>query len=114
MLLSCGQGPGEDITEAECMRRWLVARGISGDRLALEEQSTSTLENIRLSKNVIEENGLSTNVAIATDGFHQHRAQTFAEREGMASGAVSASTPWYVFPFYWFREAVAIAVQIMW
>ena len=112
-ILSGGQGPGESITEAECMRRWLVARGIDESRLLLEEQSTSTRENIRFSVSIIEENALSTNVVIATDGFHQHRAQAFAKSEELTAGAVSASTPLWLLPFYWFREVIAIAVQLI-
>jgi uncharacterized SAM-binding protein YcdF (DUF218 family) len=111
-VLSGGQGPGENITEAECMRRWLIARGIADDRLFLEEKSTSTWENIRFSEYIIGENGLSTNVVIATDGFHQLRAQAFAKREGLTVGAISATTQWWLLPFYWFRETVAIAVQL--
>ena len=112
-ILSGGQGPGENITEAECMRRWLVAKGIDKGRLLLEEQSTSTRENIRFSVEIIEENALSANIVIATDGFHQHRAQEFAKREALTAGAASASTPWWLLPFYWFREVVAIAVQLI-
>jgi uncharacterized SAM-binding protein YcdF (DUF218 family) len=112
-VLSGGQGPGEWITEAECMRRWLTARGIPEERLFMEERSTSTFENIRFSKEVIEANDLPRTVAIATDGFHQLRAQTFAEREGLETGAVLARTPVSVLPFYWFREVVAIAIQVV-
>jgi len=112
-ILSGGQGPGEKITEAECMRRWLVSRGIDEGRLLLEEQSTSTRENIRFSADIIEENALSANLVIATDGFHQHRAQEFAKREALTAGAASASTPWWLLPFYWFREIVAIVVQLI-
>jgi len=95
------------------MRRWLVAGGIADDRFFLEEQSTSTGENIRFSANVIKENSLSANTVIATDGFHQHRAQVFAKREDITAGAVSSSTPLWLLPFYWFREVVAIVVQLV-
>ena len=45
-VVSGGQGPGEDISEAECMYRWLVAKGIDGARIYKEDKSTSTEENI--------------------------------------------------------------------
>ena len=61
----------------------------------------------------IEENALSTNVVIATDGFHLYRAQAFAKREGWTVGALSASTPRWLLPFYWFREVVAILVPLV-
>ena len=51
VILSGGQGPGEAITEAECMRRALVRRGVDESRLYPEERSTSTQENLRYSQN---------------------------------------------------------------
>ncbi|MDF2879300.1 MAG: YdcF family protein, partial [Clostridia bacterium] len=45
-ILSGGQGPGESITEAEAMRRYLSQKGIAKERLVLEEHSTNTYENI--------------------------------------------------------------------
>ena len=107
-VLSGGQGPGEWITEAECMRRFFVTHGIAEDRLYLEDRSTSTLENIRFSMAIIEDHGLPRDVAIATDGFHQFRAQRFARQSGLRPGAVSAKTPFGVLPFYWVREVAAI------
>ena len=49
-ILSGGQGPGEHITEAEAMKRFLLDHGIKEERLLLEQQSTSTYENILFSK----------------------------------------------------------------
>ena len=60
-------------------------------RLFLEGQSASTLENIRFSAKVIDDRALSKNIATVTDGFHQHRAQVFAKREGLTAGAIPAS-----------------------
>jgi len=112
VILSGGQGTGEWITEAEAMRRALTAKGINEGRLILEEQSTSTRENIRFSRLLMEENHLPENVAIVTDSFHQFRAQTFAKQEGLTPGAVASHTPLSVLPFYWVREVMAIIVQI--
>ena len=49
LVLSGGQGFGENITEALCMKRYLVKNGISSDRLILEEKSTDTRENLKFS-----------------------------------------------------------------
>lgn len=45
-IVSGGQGQGENITEAQCSYRWLTAHGIEESRLLLEEDSTSTQENL--------------------------------------------------------------------
>ena len=53
-VVSGGQGEGESISEAECMRRYLVNKGgVAEDRILLEDQSTSTLENLTFSKQAI-------------------------------------------------------------
>ena len=52
-VLSGGQGQNEQISEAECMYRWLVNQGIDASRIFKEEKSTSTEENIVFSKAVI-------------------------------------------------------------
>ena len=41
-VLSGGQGKMEEISEAECMRRYLEKAGISRERLILEQRSTTT------------------------------------------------------------------------
>ena len=42
-VLSGGKGKGEAISEAEAMRRYLIRKGISPERLLLEEKSVNTL-----------------------------------------------------------------------
>ena len=54
-ILSGGQGSSENISEAEAMHTWLVNNGIDPARLYLEDQSTSTKENLSFSKKIIEE-----------------------------------------------------------
>ena len=44
IIVSGGQGHDEDITEAEAMKKYLVALGIPDDRIVKEEKSTSTYE----------------------------------------------------------------------
>ena len=112
-VLSGGQGSGEQIAEAEAMRRYLTANGVSGDRLFIEDESTSTYENILFSKAIIEERGLSQSIAIVTDGFHQFRAQSFAKGAGLTPAAVTSATPGYTLPYYWLREIAAITVQVV-
>ena len=112
-ILSGGQDPGEWITEAEAMRRYLTANGVAEERLFTEGRSTSTYENIMFSKMIIEDYGLSKNIAIATDGFHQFRAQSFAKSAGLMPVAVSSGTPVFTLPYYWLREIAAITVQVV-
>ena len=42
VIVSGGQGPDEDISEAEAMRQGLVAHGIDVERIIIEDKSTNT------------------------------------------------------------------------
>jgi len=112
-VLSGGLGNVATISEGEAMRRFLVSGGISDSRLFVEDRSTSTLENIEFSKIIIEEQNLSRNVAITTDGFHQFRAQSFARDVGLNPSALPSNTPLTSLPFYWLREIAAITTQVI-
>ncbi len=110
-VLSGGQGPGEDITEAECMYRWLAERGIAGDRLYKEEKSASTRENLAFSKALIEKEGLNPAIAVSTSEYHQYRAGKIAQGLDMEYGAVSAKTAIWLFPTYYVRELYGILYE---
>ena len=47
VIVSGGMGKGENITEAQAMRDWLVARGIAEERVLMEPKATSTEENLK-------------------------------------------------------------------
>jgi len=111
-VLAGGLGDVAYISEAEAMKRWLVANGIAPYRLFLEDRSTSTYENIRFSEIIISENNLSQNVVIASDGFHMFRAQHVARQLGLNPSAAPSRTPLEVLPLYWVREVVAIIVNL--
>ena len=108
-IVSGGQGEDEICTEASVMYTYLVNKGIDPARIYTEDSSTSTFENIRHSRAVIEEKGLNREVTIVTQEFHQFRAQQFAEQAGlMVSGAVTAHTPWHLLASYWIRDFAGI------
>lgn len=94
-ILSGGQGDGENLSEAQCMYNWLTAKGISPSRLRMEEQATSTRENLRFSLDLIEaETGVRpTRVAVVSNEYHLLRAAVLARREGVEIlGYPAAST----------------------
>lgn len=103
-ILSGGKGPDEGISEAQCMYNYLTEQGVSADRLILEDRSTSTRENLLYSMEIIKERGLSTNVAIVTNEFHEYRAFKIAEKLNIKPVAVPACTHWWLFTTYFMRE----------
>ena len=117
VVLSGGQGPGEAITEAECMRRALVRRGVDESRLYPEERSTSTQENLRYSRAILEELGVdpAQRVAIVTSDFHLCRARLMW---GDDTAAVPAHLPSALYfqcltVNYFIREAFGLAAYFV-
>ena len=117
VVLSGGQGPGEAITEAECMRRALVRRVVDESRLYPEERSTSTQENLRYSRAILEELGVdpARRVAIVTSDFHLCRARLMW---GGDTAAVPAHLPSALYfqcltVNYFIREAFGLAAYFV-
>ena len=91
VIASGGQGPGEDISEAESIKRELVAHGIDESRILLEDQSTDTYENIGFSKKFIPRDARKG--LIVTNDFHIYRAKMIAKNEGLEISGLPAKTP---------------------
>ena len=110
-ILSGGKGDGENIAEAECMYRELVKRGIDPSRLYKEDTSTSTRTNLSNSLLIIEENGLSRDLALVTSEYHEYRAQCIAKKLGLSYGAIPSHSPWWLLPTYYVRELYGILYE---
>lgn len=107
-IVSGGKGPGEDISEAECMYRYLTSKGISADRIYKEEKSQSTRENLAFSAEILKQQGLPLTVAVVTDGFHEYRGCREAAHAGLTYGAAPAKTPWWLLATFTVREYYGI------
>lgn len=118
VVLSGGQGPGENITEAECMRRELSRRlADAAPELLTEERSTSTAENFAFSKEILQQYGVDTDTAVigvVTNDFHMFRAELIAKREGLTVVAIPAELPWWwLTANYYAREAFALVKTLI-
>ena len=109
-VVSGGQGEGEDISEAECMRRYLTDKGVHHSRILVEDRSTSTLENLTFSKQVIEAaGGDPSRVAIVSSAYHLYRAKRMAASLGMAADGLASSDGYAVYMAgMYVREALAV------
>ena len=83
LILSGGKGSDESISEAQAMFNYLTSLGVSPDRLIKEDKSTTTLENMKFSKAILDKLGRSDEAVIITTDFHQFRAGIMAKREGI-------------------------------
>ena len=104
-IVSGGMGPGEDVTEAACMAHSLVSAGIAPGRILLEDQATSTSENLRFSMELME----SDSVAIVSNEFHLYRAGQMAQALGRSPALGPASTEYPILTAsYFLREILAV------
>ena len=80
-VVSGGQGTDEPITEAECMYRELVSLGIDPHRVWVEDQATSTWENLQFSLNLIEEKTGTRpqKLGVLSSEYHLFRASLLAD-----------------------------------
>lgn len=90
-IVSGGQGSGEDITEAECMYRYLTGKGIEPERIIREDKATSTQENLTYSLALIGPEGASS-VGILSSEYHLCRARLMARELGMDPVMIPAKT----------------------
>ncbi|MBM7613645.1 YdcF family protein [Alkaliphilus hydrothermalis] len=82
-------------TEAEVMKAGLISLGVEEEVLFLEDQATSTYENIEFSKEIMEKHQWQTAI-IVTDVFHMKRALLMAENQGITTyGAPVKDTTLY-------------------
>ncbi|MEE3427383.1 MAG: ElyC/SanA/YdcF family protein [Ruminococcus sp.] len=111
---SGGQGGNEVISEAESMRRYLVSQGIPEQQIIPEGKSVSTFENMKFSKNKIEEDckDLSkVNIAFSTTNYHVFRGYTLADSLKMKVKGLSAKTKLYFFPNAFVREFIGLLFE---
>lgn len=112
IIVSGGQGPGESITEAEAMKRYLVKEGINDDKIILEDKSANTFENFKYTKEKLKDLGKddisNTNIIAITTDFHVLRSNIIAKRNGYENiNFYSSNTKWYLIPSMYAREFFA-------
>ena len=112
-IVAGGQGDNEHISEAQAMYDWLVEKGIDKTRITKEDNSESTLENLKFSKSILESEGRGLDVILVTDGFHQLRASLMAGELGYDVRCISSATPYYLVPLYVIREWLALSYSLV-
>lgn len=108
VIVTGGQGRGEYITEADCMKQWLTEQGVAEERIYTECASHSTATNFEYSLPILEELGITENIAVVTNDFHQYRSELYARRLGLSVGHYPAPTRLLVLPNYLIRELAAL------
>lgn len=137
-VASGGKGSGENISEAEAIKRGLMRLGISEERILLEDVSTSTAENLRFSANAIQQyevlnanggGGLEGNaesgnpdgekiyfvpeeVVLVTSDFHVFRGVKLAKNLGYKKISGLGATDFFAVTVqYYVREFFAVIAE---
>ncbi|TYQ18036.1 UNVERIFIED_CONTAM: uncharacterized SAM-binding protein YcdF (DUF218 family) [Acetivibrio alkalicellulosi] len=115
VVVTGGQGPGETITEALAMERYLVKNGIDISRIIKEDRATSTSENFKFSKEILNQiNDKDTyRILIVTNNFHMFRSKMIAKRNGFIVYGAPARTNPYILLNCHIREYFAVIKSVI-
>ena len=108
LIPSGGQGKDEVCSEAEAMKRYLLEKGIPADHILMEDQSTTTMENIRNSKAIIDAREGRKYTALVTSNYHVYRAMRYARTARLKAVGIGSRTASYYFPSALIREFIAV------
>ena len=93
-VVSGGKGASEPVTEASAMRGYLIEKGIAPERIIEEPESHSTSENIRLTRELVEELGIERSRIIGVStAFHLPRIESLARRYWQPIEVCASSSP---------------------
>lgn len=111
IIVTGGKGHQSDpYSEAEGSRNYLVEHGIPPEHIHLENESTSTLENLKFTQPLLAKMnaGDESTVTIITHDFHGTRAREIAEKLGYSYVNVETVSSQVLSPFKYFsRETLA-------
>ncbi|MBQ2661398.1 MAG: YdcF family protein [Clostridia bacterium] len=114
VILSGGKAKGASMEESSAMSEYLIANGISKERIIQENCSVSTYENFLFSQRLIEEKlGERKSCLFMTSTFHVYRSQKVADSMLFAAKGLNTRDAFYVSPNNYLRECAALVQYII-
>ena len=104
---SGGKGDDEIISEAEAMSNYLLDNGISSENIIIENRSVNTAQNMRFSKDKIDELKKDGKIIFSTTNYHVFRSGVIANNEGIDCEGIGSTTKWYFYTNALIREFIA-------
>lgn len=105
-IVTGGKGDEHNLSEAQCMYNYLTAAGIDAGRITMEDRATTTVENLRNVRSMLDTN----EVDILSSDFHLYRAGLIAKDAEFIPTLIPAKTepltllaPWFlreIFAYY--------------
>ena len=108
LIPSGGQGGDETVSEAEAMAEYMRDKGIPESDILLEDQSGTTLENLKNCKAIIDAREGRKYTALVTSNYHVYRALRYCRKIGLKCTGIGSRVAAYYWPSALIREFVAI------
>ena len=108
IIPSGGRGSDEKLSEAEAMQNYLLEHGVSEEDILLEDQSTTTEENIINSKTIIDSRAGKKKTALISSNYHIYRCLRLARKSGLKCIGIGAKVALYYWPSALIREFIAV------
>ena len=104
-IVTGGKGDEHNLSEAQCMWNYLTAAGIEESRITQEDRATSTVENLRNVRSMLD----TDEVTILSSDFHLFRSGLIAEDAGFTAALIPAKTePFSLLAPWLLREIFAL------
>ena len=108
---SGGRGKDEIKAEAKAIEEYLISKGINKKQIIIEDKSTSTIENMKYSKEKIEKIKDDAKISFSTTNYHVFRSGVIASKQGIECEGMGSPTKWYFYTNALIREFIANLVQ---
>jgi uncharacterized SAM-binding protein YcdF (DUF218 family) len=82
LVMSGGRDPHDKLSEAVAARDWAVAQGVPASAILLEDQSRTTLQNMRFTRQLLSAHNIGR-VLVVSDPLHMKRAVDMARDNGL-------------------------------
>lgn len=105
---SGGQGSDEIISESQAMKNYLLSQGIDEDHIIMEDKSSTTLENMKFSKKIINKINPNAKIIFSTTNYHIFRSGMLSQAAELNAEGIGSKTKWYFWPNAFLREFVGI------
>ena len=93
------------------MKNYLIENNVKPEDIIIENKSTNTLQNIKFSKEKIDEINKNGKIIFSTTNYHVFRSGVIANNEGIDCEGIGSKTTWYFYTNALIREFFANIVN---
>ena len=108
---SGGKGSDEVVAEGTAIGNYLKEKGIDEKDILVEDESTSTIENIKFSNKKITGINKDAKICFSTTNYHVFRSGVIANKCGVDCEGMGSKTKWYFYTNALIREFIANLAQ---